>query len=223
MQASAVSGYNSRIVMRKGSLIRLRPEYQERYIILHRHTFPGVLEQIRKSNIRNYSIFLHEGILFSYFEYEGEAFAEDMGKMARDATTQDWWKLTDPMQTPLSSAREGEWWASMDELFHEANSSRTLVNRVALVADLVDAEDDRCRAYFDPLAETSANGLEVAHMYKESIYLKDSQLYLYLEYEGERGNQDARLWALREIHRWRSGLQPIIGEWEEMREVFHTD
>lgn len=43
-----------------GSLIRLRPECEEQYIILHKHTFPGVLQRICRSNIRNYSIFLRE-------------------------------------------------------------------------------------------------------------------------------------------------------------------
>jgi hypothetical protein len=56
---------------RYGSLIKLKPEYEERYIILHRHTFPAVLKRIYDSHIRNFSIFLLESMLFSYFEYIG--------------------------------------------------------------------------------------------------------------------------------------------------------
>jgi L-rhamnose mutarotase len=85
------------VIIHQGSLIRLRPEYEERYIILHRHTFPGVLSQIKKVNIKNYSIFLLEGILFSYYEYVGNDYANDMKAIA-DEITMEWWKLTDLMQ-----------------------------------------------------------------------------------------------------------------------------
>ena len=56
---------NEKITKRVGSLIKVHPEFEERYIILHKHTFPGVLESIKRSNIRNYSIFLLDGVLFS--------------------------------------------------------------------------------------------------------------------------------------------------------------
>jgi L-rhamnose mutarotase len=104
--------------MRFGSLIKLKPEYEEQYIILHKHTFPGVLDRIQKSNIRNYSIFLRDGLLFSYFEYIGNDYMGDMAKIGQDPVTQEWWKLTDPMQEPLETRKQGEWWASMEEIFH---------------------------------------------------------------------------------------------------------
>ena len=87
--------------MRFGSLIKLKPEYEERYIILHKHTFSGVLDRIRKSNIRNYSIFLRAGMLFSFFEYIGNDYDGDIAEIGRDKVTKEWWKLTDPMQEPL--------------------------------------------------------------------------------------------------------------------------
>ncbi|NOR14855.1 MAG: L-rhamnose mutarotase, partial [Candidatus Aminicenantes bacterium] len=78
---------------RYGSLIKVKPEYEERYIILHKHTFPEVLKQIHDSNIRNYSIYLRDGVLFSYFEYVGEDFDKDMEYMGQNEVTRDWWKL----------------------------------------------------------------------------------------------------------------------------------
>ncbi|PYX68622.1 MAG: L-rhamnose mutarotase, partial [Acidobacteria bacterium] len=42
----------------------------------------------------------------------------DMAKMAADPKTQEWWKIMEPMQRPFESRTSGEWWASMDELFH---------------------------------------------------------------------------------------------------------
>lgn len=107
-----------------GSIIHLLPEYEERYIILHKHVFPGVLERIQKSNIRDYSIYLLDGVLFSHFEYTGKDFSGDMAAMG-DEVTREWWKLTDPMQDPVAGRKEGEWWASMDTVFRLRLASRT--------------------------------------------------------------------------------------------------
>ncbi|GBF21813.1 L-rhamnose mutarotase [Arenibacter sp. NBRC 103722] len=105
-------------VKRYGSVIKVKPEMLDKYIELHANPWPGVLEQITKSNIRNYSIYLKDGYLFSYFEYIGDDFKGDMAKMAKDSVTQAWWKLTDPCQEPLETRADGEWWASMEEVFH---------------------------------------------------------------------------------------------------------
>ena len=105
-------------MQRYGSLIKLRPEKLDEYKQLHANAWPAVLEMIRQSNIRNYSIYYKDGFLFSYFEYHGDDFRADMHKMAADPTTQAWWKLTDPCQEPLETRQPGEWWASMEEFFH---------------------------------------------------------------------------------------------------------
>jgi len=82
------------------------------------HAWPEVLDAIRRSNIRNYSIYYKDGYLFSYFEYVGDDFEADMAKMAADPKTQEWWAIMKPMQRPLESRRPGEWWAEMEEVFH---------------------------------------------------------------------------------------------------------
>lgn len=105
-------------MQRYGSVIKLRPEKEAEYKILHADVWPKVLDMIRACHIRNYSIYLKDGYLFSYFEYHGDDFAADMQRMADDPTTQEWWKLTDPCQEPLETRQPGEWWASMEEVFH---------------------------------------------------------------------------------------------------------
>jgi L-rhamnose mutarotase len=103
-----------------GMVIGLKPEKISEYKRLHADVWPDVLEQISRSNIRNFSIFLKEpeNLLFGYWEYHGEDFAADAAEMAKDPVTQDWWKLTDPCQQPLEHRSDGEWWAMMDEVFH---------------------------------------------------------------------------------------------------------
>ncbi len=103
---------------RHGQIIKVKPDKVEEYIEYHKNVWPGVLETIRECNIRNYSIFCRNGYLFAYFEYIGDDFEKDMSKMADDPITQDWWDTVKPLQEPLESREEGEWWAEMKEVFH---------------------------------------------------------------------------------------------------------
>jgi len=96
------------------SIIGLKKEFEEQYIALHKHTFPEVLERIRKSNISDYSIFLNDGILFSHMVYNGINFEADIKAIGSDKSTQEWWKLTDPMQQPFEYRKENEWWAEIN-------------------------------------------------------------------------------------------------------------
>jgi len=121
-QDSARSQAKTGKVRRFGNVIGLRPEKKDDYVKLHAETWPGVLEQIRKSNIRNYSIYLAELegklYLFSYFEYVGDDFEADMAKMAEDPVTQRWWKETDPCQFRLPGTPDGQQWLNIPEVFH---------------------------------------------------------------------------------------------------------
>jgi L-rhamnose mutarotase len=112
------------VMKRYGMVIGLRPEKAEEYKRLHAAVWPDVLRMIRRCNIRNYSIYLRtlddgQPYLFSYFEYHGDDFEADMATMAADKTTQQWWALCKPCQKPLDSRGDGEWWAGMEEVFHE--------------------------------------------------------------------------------------------------------
>ena len=103
---------------RYGQRIRVRPDRIEDYERLHAEAWPGVLEQIHRSNIRNYTIFRHGTDLFAYFEYVGDDYAADMAAMAADETTRRWWSLTDAMQEPLPDREPGAWWTTIEEVFH---------------------------------------------------------------------------------------------------------
>ena len=110
-------------VRRYGSVIGVKEEMLAKYKDLHANPWPQVNEQIRNSNIRNYSIYLTQFpdgkyYLFSYFEYTGNDFDADMAKMAEDPTTQKWWKETDPCQIPLKNRPDGEFWKTMEEVYH---------------------------------------------------------------------------------------------------------
>lgn len=103
---------------RHASVIRLRPDHEQEYRRLHADAWPGVLAALRRAGVRNYSIFLRDGLLFSYLEYVGDDYEGDMTTIAADEATRRWWELTDPCQQPLDTAAEGQWWAPAEEVFH---------------------------------------------------------------------------------------------------------
>lgn len=97
--------------------LRLKPGAAEPYKAYHRSVWPEVLEMISECNIRNYSIYFRDDILFSYFEYFGTDIKADWAKMAAHTRTQEWWAVMVPLQEPLTR-KKGEWWADMEEVFH---------------------------------------------------------------------------------------------------------
>ena len=107
-------------MQRMGLVIGLNAEKIAEYKKLHADVWPGVLKMIGECNIKNYTIFLREpeNLLFAYFEYHGSDFAADTQRMANDPETQRWWSVCSPCQQPLETRVEGEWWASMEDVFH---------------------------------------------------------------------------------------------------------
>ncbi|HLY12721.1 MAG TPA: L-rhamnose mutarotase [Candidatus Limnocylindrales bacterium] len=106
------------LVRRFGQLIGVRPEAVESYERLHAAPWPAVTAAIRRANIRNYSIYRHDGLLFAYYEYVGDDEPADMAAMAADPEVRAWWALTDAMQEPLPERAAGSWWLDLPEIFH---------------------------------------------------------------------------------------------------------
>ena len=104
---------------RHGQIIGVRPEKLAEYKRYHARVWPEVARKITECYIRNYSIYQRDGLLFAYFEYVGKDMATDMAKMAADPKTQEWWAIMKPLQRPLPARGEGEWWAEMEEVFHQ--------------------------------------------------------------------------------------------------------
>lgn len=105
-------------MQRFGQIIGVKPDQIEAYERIHASVWPEVLAMIAACNMRNYSIFRHGNLLFAYFEYVGTDYHADMARMAADPKTKEWWSHTDPMQQPVAERPEGEWWATMREVFH---------------------------------------------------------------------------------------------------------
>ena len=109
-------------MQRYGQVIGIKPDKLEKYKKHHAEIWPEILDMIRECNIQNYSIYYKDvngiPLLFAYFEYVGDDYEADMAKMAADPKTQEWWDIMMPMQQPIETGEEGEWWAEMEEAFH---------------------------------------------------------------------------------------------------------
>lgn len=111
---------------RFAQIVKLKPEYVEKYKECHAAVWPEVLKQIKDCNIQDYSIF-HDpgtGILFASFKYVGYDYEGDMEKMRDNAKVREWWKMTDGFQESLvpgatgSEAGEPSWWRPVEEVFY---------------------------------------------------------------------------------------------------------
>ncbi len=109
---------NLNSMKRYGQLIGVKPEEFEKYKKYHAAVWPEVLDMIKRCNIRNYSIYHKDSMLFAYFEYTGDDYAADMARMAAHQKTQEWWAIMHQIQVPVESVSEGEWWSDMEEVFH---------------------------------------------------------------------------------------------------------
>jgi L-rhamnose mutarotase len=213
------------MMKRVGSLIKLKPEYEERYIILHKHVFPEVLDRIRKSNIRNYSIFLKDGILFSYFEYIGNDYTFDMNEIA-DAPTKEWWKLTDPMQEPLQN-RKGEWWTQIKLIQHFDQTTKpySRAKRFSYTGEVKKGCEGKVKKLLDELDNELSISFKKVNIQNHSTFLKDGKLYIYFEYTANNFiDDDKKLNRKKELTRWNNNMEQYLRvTWQEMEEVFHTN
>ena len=107
-------------MQRMGMVIGVRPEKLDDYKALHAEVWPEMRVLLSKYNIRNYSIYLREpeNLLFGYWEYVGSNYEGDLAALGAEAVTQEWLAVCDPCQLPLPTREKGEWWASMEEIFH---------------------------------------------------------------------------------------------------------
>lgn len=79
-----------------GQLGKLKPEMIEEYERLHAECWPHIRQLIQKCNMKNYSIFRHGEMVFTYFEYTGSDYNKDLSNMESDEINKQWLQVTDP-------------------------------------------------------------------------------------------------------------------------------
>ena len=104
---------------RIGSVIGIKPEFINEYKKTHADVWPEVLEKISESKIKNYSIFAQGDRLFSFFEYHGDNFKEDMKKMKENRKFKEWEKFHENMFRPLEHQEKVGGWIELEEVFRK--------------------------------------------------------------------------------------------------------
>ncbi len=109
-------------MQRMGMVIGIEVDKIAEYKSLHANCWPEIRQGLVDANIKNYSIWLHEGekLLFAQWEYHGNDFDADMQAIADQPVTQRWWALCSPCQKRVATRKAGEHWSMMEEVFFQA-------------------------------------------------------------------------------------------------------
>jgi len=98
-------------------IFRIRPELKDEYKKAHDEIWPDMARAIRKSGIRNYSIFFRkDGTLFAYLESKDPAKAFDY-LVKQDVNTR-WQKAMDRYFIKTDRSKLGPEMEEIEEVFH---------------------------------------------------------------------------------------------------------
>ncbi|KAK9378062.1 rhamnose mutarotase [Kockiozyma suomiensis] len=105
-------------------IVKVRPEHLAEYKRVHEAVWPEVLQEIRESNIVDYSIHYEprSQLLIASFKYIGDDWERDSQRSSNHEPTKKWWQLTDGMQQSLVEGSTGStdprgWWTPLEEVF----------------------------------------------------------------------------------------------------------
>jgi L-rhamnose mutarotase len=99
------------------------PTRIDEYLRHHRAVWPEVTEGLRRIGIRGMRIWRGGTRLFMVIETDDDFDPARYQEYARDPRTQEWDALMRTFQKPAPSARAGEWWTQLDEIFDLAATS----------------------------------------------------------------------------------------------------
>jgi L-rhamnose mutarotase len=103
---------------RVGFILKVKPDKLDEYKAHHQAVWPEMLDALRRTGWRNYSLFLgNDGLLFGYFEAE-ENFAASLAGMAQEEVNARWQTFMAPYFENLSGAHADQSMVELEEVFH---------------------------------------------------------------------------------------------------------
>jgi L-rhamnose mutarotase len=103
---------------RVGFLLKVKSDKVAEYQAHHQQVWPDMLDALRRTGWRNYTLFLRpDGLLFGYFEAE-ESFAASLAGMAREDVNARWQAFMAPYFENLSGAAADQSMLELEEVFH---------------------------------------------------------------------------------------------------------
>jgi L-rhamnose mutarotase len=98
-------------------LLKVKPERIAEYKERHRTVWPEMLEALRETGWKNYSLFLRpDGLLVGYLETED--FERARAEMARREINQRWQREMAPFFAPSGAGLPDEQIEPLEEVFH---------------------------------------------------------------------------------------------------------
>ena len=98
-------------------LLKVRPERLAKYKEWHKAVWPEMLEALRETGWRNYSLFLRDdGLLVGYLETPD--FAAALRGMAEREVNERWQREMAPFFEALDGQRPDEGMLALEEVFH---------------------------------------------------------------------------------------------------------
>jgi L-rhamnose mutarotase len=104
---------------RIGMVIKIKPEYLEEYILLHKNPDSELLMALEESNIRNNTVFHTADILFNYFEYHGTDFESDWIKYTETKNVKELFAKMRGFFLPIGENFPKTGWTEMQEIFRK--------------------------------------------------------------------------------------------------------
>ena len=108
--------------------MKIKSGYELKYRLEHQNIWPEVEEGISKYGIRNYSIFMKELMLYSYFE--AEDLDKTMSQLAQDYDNQRWQKHMTKYFDISSGINNGKTVYLKEILHMEGDKSELPINRI---------------------------------------------------------------------------------------------
>ena len=95
------------------------PEVIERYKAYHREVWPEVISGLRSIGVARMKIFLLGTRMFMYLEVPDDFDLATDFQAYTDSSprAKEWDELMRNFQSQVPEAKEGEWWAGMEEVF----------------------------------------------------------------------------------------------------------
>jgi L-rhamnose mutarotase len=102
---------------RVGFLLKVKPDRIEEYKAHHQAVWPEMLEALRRTGWRNYTLFMREdGLLFGYFEAD-ESLQASQAAMANEAINLRWQAFMAPYFESITG-RPDQNMIELEEVFH---------------------------------------------------------------------------------------------------------
>jgi L-rhamnose mutarotase len=103
---------------RVGFLLKVKQDKIAEYKKHHEAVWPEMLDALRRTGWRNYSLFMRDdGLVFGYFEAD-DSFAASLAGMAKEPINLKWQEFMAPYFEALGGARPDESMIELSEYFH---------------------------------------------------------------------------------------------------------